>query len=263
MRVLIKGAGDIASGVALRLFHCGFSVLMTDLVHPTAIRRSVAFCNAALPDANGIMTVEDVTAQVAHTPAEGESILAAGRIPLFLSEAGSTPEIPRDILVDGILAKRNTGTAITDAAIVIALGPGFTAGVDCHAVIETLRGHTLGRVILNGSTLPNTGVPGEIGGETARRVLRAPADGVFYGVRHIGEQVNAADVIGTVGSVPMRTVLTGVLRGILPDGTPVLQGMKSGDVDPRCTVEHCYTVSDKALSVAGGVLEAILRLSRR
>ena len=140
-------------------------------------------------------------------------------------------------------------------------GPGFTAGVDCHAVVETMRGHTLGRVIHAGSALPNTGIPGLIGGFAGERVLRAPADGVFHQLLDIGAQVQQGDVAATVDGVPMTCTLDGVLRGILPDGTPVHKGMKAGDIDPRCKVEHCYTASDKALAIGGGVLEAILDLT--
>ena len=163
--------------------------------------------------------------------------------------------------MDAILAKRNLGTRITDAPVVIGVGPGFTAGVDCHAVVETMRGHTLGRVIHAGSALPNTGIPGLIGGFAGERVLRAPAGGVFHQLLDIGAQVRQGDVAATVNGVPMTCTLDGVLRGILPDGTPVHKGMKAGDIDPRCKVEHCYTASDKALAIGGGVLEAILDLT--
>ena len=164
-------------------------------------------------------------------------------------------------MVDAILAKKNLGTAITDAPVVVAVGPGFTAGVDCHAVVETMRGHTLGRVYYQGSALPNTGIPGLIGGFAGERVMRAPADGVFHQLLDIGAQVREGDIAAIVDGRPMVCTISGVLRGILAEGTPVFQGMKAGDVDPRCKIEHCYTASDKALAVGGGVLEAVLRLS--
>ena len=145
--------------------------------------------------------------------------------------------------------------------MVIGIGPGFTAGADCHAVVETMRGHTLGRVIYEGSALPNTNIPGLIGGYAGERVLRAPADGIFHQLLDIGTEVKAGDVAGEVNGLPMRCTIDGVVRGILPEGTPVHQGMKSGDVDPRCRPEYCTTASDKALAVGGGVLEAILNLS--
>jgi len=163
-------------------------------------------------------------------------------------------------VVDAILAKRNLGTRITDAPVVIGVGPGFTAGTDCHAVVETMRGHTLGRAIYHGSALPNTNIPGLIGGYAGERVLRAPADGVFHQLLDIGAAVKAGDVAGEVNGIPMRCTIDGVVRGILPEGTPVHKGMKSGDVDPRCRPEYCTTASDKALAVGGGVLEALLHL---
>ena len=166
-----------------------------------------------------------------------------------------------DALVDAILAKHNLGTRITDAPIVVGVGPGFTAGEDCHAVVETMRGHTLGRVIYSGSALPNTNIPGLIGGFAGERVLRAPADGEFRSARRIGDLVKAGDVAGYVAGEPMVCTIDGVLRGLIADGVPVCKGMKSGDVDPRGNIENCYTASDKALAVGGGVLEALLHLS--
>jgi xanthine dehydrogenase accessory factor len=258
MLVLIRGAGDLATGVALRLHRAGFQVVMTDLERPTAIRRTVSFSQAI---ADGCTTVEHVTARLATVQQVGE-ILAAGEIPVLADpECACKTVLQPQILVDAILAKKNLGTAMTDAPVVIALGPGFTAGEDCHAVIETMRGHYLGRVITKGSAQPNTAVPGLIGGYAGERVLRAPADGIFRSCRSIGAQVEAGDVAGYVGDVPMRCTIGGVLRGILADGTPVHQGMKAGDVDPRCCVEHCYCCSDKALAIGGGVLEAILQFT--
>ena len=259
--ILIKGAGDLASGVAVRLAHCGFPIVMTDLLHPTSIRRTVCFSEAIL---KGSYTVEDVTAERADSPDGIGSILARGNIAVL---ASPTPEthlsLKPDVVVDGILAKRNLGTKITDAPVVIALGPGFTAGVDCHAVIETMRGHNLGRVILEGPAEPNTGIPGNIGGFTTERVLRASKDGVFHEIRHIGDMVTVGETVADVDGEPIHAPLSGVIRGMLPSGTPVHTGMKSGDIDPRPVLEHCYTVSDKARAIGGGVLEAILLLQRR
>ena len=164
-------------------------------------------------------------------------------------------------MVDAILAKRNLGTKITDAPCVIGVGPGFTAGVDCHACVETMRGHTLGRVITEGSPIPNTNIPGLIGGFAGERVLRAPADGIFRQRLEIGDMVEQNEIAGYVGTEPMRCQISGVLRGLLADGTPVHRGMKAGDVDPRGEVSYCQLVSDKALAIGGGVLEAILRFS--
>ena len=259
MLVLIRGAGDLASGIALRLHHAHLSVVMTDLPQPTAIRRTVCFSQAIV---YGSMTVEDVTARFCAAPENAAVILAAGEIPVLADpEAKCRTALRPDVVVDAILAKENLGTRITDAPCVIGVGPGFTAGKDCHAAVETMRGHTLGRVIYSGSAIPNTNVPGLIGGFAGERVLRAPADGAFRSVRRIGDLVKAGDVAGYVSGEPMVCTIDGVLRGLIADGIPVRKGMKSGDVDPRGNVENCYTVSDKATAVGGGVLEAILHLS--
>ncbi|MCL2319536.1 MAG: selenium-dependent molybdenum cofactor biosynthesis protein YqeB, partial [Treponema sp.] len=188
------------------------------------------------------------------------------QIPVFVDPAGDIVKKFRpDALVDAIMAKKNTGTAITDAPVVIGVGPGFTAGTDCHAVIETQRGHTLGRVITQGSALPNTGIPGEIGGYTVERLLRSPADGVFEALAAIGDQVTKGDTVALVrvaqgDEVPVKAEISGILRGLLPSGIAVRRGMKAGDIDPRCERSHCFIVSDKALAIGGGVLEALLRL---
>lgn len=259
MRVVIRGAGDIATGVALRLYRAGMQVAMTDLEKPTAIRRTVCFSQAIL---YGEMEVEGIVAQKATTPAQAEAILCKDLIAVLPDPEGSIiSELHPDAVVDAILAKKNLGTSIHDAPVVIGVGPGFTAGVDCHAVVETMRGHYMGRVIHEGSAIPNTAVPGLIGGFAGERVLRAPTDGIFHQLLDIGTVVKQGDVAATVDGQPMLCTLDGVLRGILPDGTPVFQGMKAGDVDPRDVVEHCYTVSDKATAVGGGVLEAILGLT--
>ena len=259
MKVLIRGAGDIASGIALRLHRAGMQVVMTDLPAPTAIRRTVCFSQAILL---GEMTVEDVTARRADSVEEAESLLRRGLIPVLADpDCACRAQLRPDALVDAILAKRNLGTKIDDAPVVVGIGPGFTAGEDCHAVVETMRGHYLGRVIREGSAIPNTGIPGLIGGFAGERVLRAPADGVFHQLLDIGAQVKMGDVAATVDGQPMVCTLDGVLRGILAEGTPVHKGMKAGDIDPRCAVEHCYCASDKALAVGGGVLEALLDLT--
>ena len=258
MLVFIRGAGDIATGIALRLYRAHFQVVIADIAHPTAIRRTVCFSQAIV---KGETTVEDMTARLAKNGEDVNTILACGEIPVLIDpEARMAQELKVDALVDAILAKQNLGTKITDAPIVIGVGPGFTAGEDCHAAVETMRGHTLGRVIYEGSPLPNTNVPGLIGGYAGERVLRAPDNGVFHLLRDIGSVVQEGETVGEVNGKPMQCTISGVLRGILPDGTPVHKGMKSGDVDPRCKVEYCYTASDKALAVGGGVLEAILYL---
>lgn len=259
MLVLIRGAGDIASGIALRLWRSGLGVVMTDLEHPTTIRRTVAFSSAIT---HGSAAVEDVAAQRAKDAAQAMEILAKGQLPVLVDpDCLCRKELQIDALVDAILAKRNLGTRITDAPIVIGVGPGFTAGDDCHAVVETMRGHQLGRAIYEGSALPNTDIPGLIGGFSGERILRAPADGVFTACRQIGDQVRANEVVGYVAGKPMKATISGVLRGLLDNGVAVKKGLKSGDVDPRGEVSYCETVSDKASAVGGGVLEAILHFS--
>lgn len=259
MLVVIKGAGDLASGIALRLYNAGFKVVMTDLPNPLAIRRTVSFCEA-IRDNETI--VEGIKAKKTTTKEEVFEALDLGTIPVLPDpEANIIGLIKPDVVVDAILAKRNTGTKITDASVVIGIGPGFTAGVDCHAVIESMRGHTLGRAIYEGPALPNTNIPGLIGGFAGERVLRAPADGKFQSVHKIGDLVKSGDVIGYVEGKPMVATIDGVLRGLIADGTPVREGLKSGDVDPRGNTDYCTLVSDKALAIAGGVMEAILKLS--
>ena len=259
MLIWIRGAGDIASGVAYRLRQSGFSVVMTDLLQPTSIRRTICFSEAII---NGEAQVEGITGRYAKDAGQAREIFSAGEIAVLADPDGTeAKKLTPDALVDAILAKRNLGTAMTDAAIVVGVGPGFTAGTDCHAVVETMRGHTLGRAYYAGSALPNTGVPGSIGGFTLERILRAPRAGTFKGVKKIGDTVKAGDICAYVDSEPIVTRISGVLRGLLPDGLHVYAGMKSGDVDPRCEISHCYTVSDKALAIGGGVLEAILHLS--
>lgn len=256
MLVLMRGAGDLATGTALRLHRAGFPLILTELPQPTAVRRTVAFSDAVY---HGTATVEDVTARLCRSEAEVRAALRRGEPAVVVDPAAESRAVYRpDVFVDAALAKRNLGTHITDAPLVIALGPGFTAGTDCHCVVETMRGHTLGRCIYEGSALPNTGVPGNVGGYTKERVLYTPAAGVFHARVPIGTMVAAGDVVAEVGGMPVRTEIAGCLRGILPDGISVPAGMKAGDVDPRCAREHCFTASDKALSIGGGVLEAIL-----
>ncbi len=257
--ILIRGAGDLASGIALRLRRAGFRVVMTEIPRPTAIRRTVAYCQAVF---DGETTVEDVTARLAASPVEALALLDRGLLPILIDpDCRCREALKPDVLVDAILAKRNLGTRITDAPVVVGVGPGFTVGLDCHAAVETMRGHTLGRVLYAGAPLPNTNVPGRIGGFAGERVLRAPADGVFRPALRIGDRVKAGDAAGWVEGVPMICTLDGVLRGLLADGIPVRKGMKAGDVDPRNDPSYCTLVSDKALAIGGGVLEAILCLS--
>jgi len=259
--VLVKGAGDLASGVAYRLFRCGFPVIMTELPRPTVVRRTVAFAQAVF---DGRTEVEGVCGRLAGSANEAEAVARAGEIAVLVDPDGDVvAELRPSIVVDAIIAKRNTGTSRDDAPVVIGLGPGFRAGVDVHAVIETNRGHRLGRVLLCGEAEPDTGVPAPVDGRGAERVLRAPAGGVFTGVRRIGDRVAAGEVLGYVAGEPLLCPFDGCLRGLLQTGVGAHTGMKVGDVDPRATREDCFTVSDKALAIGGGVLEAALYLLER
>ena len=258
MLVVIRGGGDLATGTALRLYRAGMEVVVCETAVPTSIRRTVCFSEAVRL---GETEVEGVTARLAAL-ADLPDLLERGIVPVLADPEGACiPALAPDAVVDAIIAKRNLGTRMDMAPVVVAAGPGFTAGVDCHAVVETMRGHYLGRVIYDGAALPNTDVPGLIGGYAGERVLRAPADGVFRGVKRIGDRVRAGEAAGYVDGAPMVCTIDGVLRGLLADGVPVRRGVKSGDVDPRCAPEHCLCASDKALAVGGGVLEAILLLS--
>lgn len=263
-RIVIKGAGDLASGIAFRLCHAGFEIAMTEIAAPLAVRRMVSFSQAVY---DGAARVEDVSALLVRDEAEMRLAFEKKQIAVFVDPtAAIAGNLRPAALVDAVMAKKNTGTAITGAPLVIGVGPGFTAGVDCHAVIETKRGHTLGRVITEGSALPNTGIPGEIGGYTVERLLRSPADGVFEALASIGDRVQKGDTVAFVRSagaegdeIPLKAGIGGIVRGLLPSGLAVTRGMKAGDVDPRCERFHCFTVSDKALAIGGGVLEAVLR----
>ncbi|MCZ7664394.1 MAG: selenium-dependent molybdenum cofactor biosynthesis protein YqeB [Thermoleophilia bacterium] len=252
--VLIRGAGDLASGVALRLQRAGFDVVMTEIDRPAAVRRTVAFAEAVY---EGRSVVEGLEGVLVSDARQARAEIGAGRVAVLVDpDARVRHDLSPLLLVDAIIAKRNLGTTKEHAPVVVALGPGFVAGEDVHAVVETMRGHTLGRVLYEGEALPNTGVPGEVGGKGAERVLRAPAAGRFTPRRRIGDTVVRGDVVGLVDGRQVVASIDGVLRGLVREGLEVTEGFKVGDVDPRATREHCFTVSDKALAVAGGVLEA-------
>ena len=256
MVVVIKGAGDLASGIALRLYHARLKIVMTDLPVPTAVRRTVAFSEALRL---GSTEVEDVRAERADNIEQVKDCLSRGVIPVIPDrESGIISLLGPEVKVDAVIAKRNLGTSIDDAPLVIGVGPGFTAGEDCHAVIETKRGHTLGRVIWKGSAIPNTGIPGNIGGETVNRVFRSPADGVFHPQKDFGDIVNNGEIVANVDGVPVFAATRGMIRGMLQDGIYVTKGFKCGDIDPRGTSADYTTVSDKAMAIAGGVLEAVM-----
>lgn len=259
MLVYVRGAGDIATGIALRLHRVGCQVVMADIAEPTCIRRTVAFSEAIRL---GEARVEDVTARLAADARVARAIAAAGDVAVVVDpDARMIGALAPDAVVDAILAKRNLGTSMDMAPVVVGVGPGFTAGIDCHAAVETKRGHYLGRAIYQGSPIANTGVPGVIAGVGADRVLRAPADGPFECVRAIGDAVSAGEVVGRVAGEPMVATIDGVLRGLIASGVRVVRGMKSGDIDPRAERAFCDTVSDKASAVGGGVLEAIMHFS--
>lgn len=254
--VMIKGAGDLASGVAHRLKRSGFPLIMTELSTPLLVRRTVCFGEAVY---SGAHTVEGITARKVETLTEAQTLAAGDLIPVLIDPKGTTVDtIKPNILVDGIMAKINTGTTINDAPLIIALGPGFTAGQDCHAVIETNRGHRLGRVIYQGRTEPDTKTPGKIKGYTADRVLRAPADGYLVPHAKIGDAIKQDQLIAMVNGQKIEAPFDGVLRGLIHPQVHVTAGFKVGDLDPRGVVEHCFTISDKSLAIGGGVLEAIL-----
>jgi xanthine dehydrogenase accessory factor len=257
MKVLIRGGGDLASGVAWRLHVCGFSVCITEIAQPMAVRRTVSFCEAVY---DGQTEVEGVKAIRLHDAHEVSRVWDQGCIPVMVDPDAETRHVIAPyVLVDAILAKANLGTTLNHAPVVIALGPGFTAGKDAHFVVETNRGHRLGRLLTSGSAQPNTGVPGSVLGITSDRVLRAPASGRWENRKEIGDAVNQGDIMGEVRGRPVYSKIDGILRGLIRPGITVSEGLKIGDVDPRGDRESCYTISEKALAIAGGVLEGVLR----
>jgi len=254
--ILVRGGGDLGTGVAHRLNRSGFTVMITELSQPMAVRRAVAFAEAVYA---GSVTVEGVTGRLAQDPMLGMAYAVVDEVPVVVDLDGSVvSRMKPPVVVDARMAKRRLDTRLTDASLVIGLGPGLVAGLDCHAVVETNRGHNLGRVYWEGSAEADTGQPEPVLGAAGERVLRAPAGGVFTGRRQIGDQVHAGDVLGDVAGQPVTAKFDGVLRGLLHDGVAVTQGAKIGDVDPRGVRDFCFTISDKARAIGGGVLEALL-----
>ena len=250
---LVKGAGDLATGVALRLVRGGYAVVMTETVQPTVVRRKVALADAVY---EGRAEVEGLEAVLA-LEADVVELLDRGVVPVLVDpEALAVRRLRPDLVVDAIMAKRNLGTRITDAPLVLALGPGFVAGWDVHAVIETQRGPTLGCVITHGSAIPDTGIPAERNGFGKERILRAPVDGVFRPQKGIGDRVRRGEAVGHVDGAAVVSCLDGIIRGLLRGGLRVTAGFKLGDVDAGATLRDCYAVSDKALAIGEGVLEA-------
>lgn len=262
--VLVRGGGDLATGCILRLARAGFQVAVLEIAQPTAVRRTVAFSEAVYA---GEAVVEGLRARLVADAAELLALAGEGLVPVLVDPLGEAiAQVGPQALVDAIVAKRNLGTRLDMAPIVVALGPGFAAGVDAHAVVETNRGHDLGRVIWEGQAEPDTGVPGDIAGFGLERVLRSPAAGTMRALCAIGDRVKAGDPVFAVEGGPPCVVasgLDGVVRGLIHDGLPLKPGLKVADVDPRARPENCFSVSDKARAIGGGVLEAILALGAR
>jgi xanthine dehydrogenase accessory factor len=250
---IVRGGGDLATGVIYRLWRVGFAVLVLETRHPLAIRLPVSAAQAVY---EGAHVIDGMPARRIASPSQMPD---DGGVGVLVDPLGaSIPELRPELLVDAIMAKRNCGTRKDMAPCVLAIGPGFCAPRDVHAVVETLRGHNLGRVITNGAAVPDTGVPGEIGGETAARVVRSPAEGNARFRVSIGDRVEAGQVIGEVNEAPVAVKISGVVRGLIHPSVHVVAGMKIGDVDPRAARENCFSISDKSLAIGGGVLEAAL-----
>jgi xanthine dehydrogenase accessory factor len=264
--IIVRGGGDIATGTIHRLHRCGYPVLVLETGSPSAIRRQVAFSEAIY---DGQSEIEGVTCLKVSDFAEAKAVLEAGAIPMMMDE---TCEILKEVrpwaLVDAILAKKNLGTNRNMADKTIGLGPGFAAGEDVDLVIETMRGHNLGRIISRGTTLPNTGTPGLIGGAGKERVIHSPAMGILFGKVRIGDRVEKGQPVAVIvtgqGEVVVEASLTGLVRGLIRDGYPVAKGFKIADIDPReSEYENCFTISDKARAIGGSVLEALLYLEQK
>ena len=255
--VIVRGAGDLATGVIAKLHYCGFSVLALEIPEPTAIRRHVAFSEAIWQDK---ATVEGLTAYYGRNEEEIMDLLDQGRIVVAVDPEGHYIESMKpDVVVDATLMKRGITTHRTMAPVVIGIGPGFIVGQHCSVAVESMRGHDLGRIYYQGSPLADTGIPGNVGGYTKERVLHAPAEGLLKVHHDITAIVKTGDVIASIGDVPVLATIDGLVRGMLRNGTYVKKGMKMADIDPRtCQLDHCFKISDKARTIAGGVLEAIL-----
>lgn len=253
--VVVRGGGDLATGVVLRLHRAGFPVVVLELARPLAIRRAVAVAAAVIESR---VTIEDLEVERVDSPAAAMAPAARGAIPVLVSQTVPTFSTTPSVIVDARMAKRNIDTAIDQAPLVIALGPGFTAGVDSDAVVETMRGHHLGRVIWAGNATADTGVPGSIGGKSVERVVHSPATGVVSWNAAIGDITTAGTALGNVDGATVAAPIDGVVRGLIADGSPVTMGLKIADVDPRADPTACFEVSDKGLAVGAGVVEAVL-----
>jgi xanthine dehydrogenase accessory factor len=254
---VVRGGGDLATGVVWRLTHAGMAVVVTELENPLTVRRTVAMSTAV---ADSRVEVEGMIGRLARTPDEAVQIAFSGDVGVVV--APELPDVGADVVIDARLAKRNIDTTSDDARLVIGLGPGFVAGEDCHAVVETLRGPRLGRVIWEGAAEPDTGTPGRVGGRDMERVLRATVAGDVHWAAGIGDRVVEGQELGVVGTEPVVALFDGTVRGLIRSGQAVTQGLKIGDVDPRLDT-RCDEISDKALSIGGGVVEAVLTWSNR
>ena len=266
--IIVRGGGDLASGTIHRLVRCGFPVLVLETAHPSAIRRQVAFSEAVYDQT---ASIEGITCHLVQDFHQAKQVMSRGEAALLIDETCSIlKEVRPWALIDGILAKRNLGTARNMADKTIALGPGFTAGTDVDLVIETKRGHNLGRIITKGQAAANTGIPGLIGGYGKERVIHAPGAGQIQPLAQIGDHVDQGQVIAWIlpeadseKKIPVTATLTGLLRGMIRPGYPVNKGFKIADIDPRETeYENCFTISDKSRCIAGSVLEGLLFLDR-
>lgn len=261
--VIVRGGGDIATGTICKLYKCGFKVLVLEAEHPSAIRRKVAFSEAVY---EGEQTVENLTCYLAEHLAQAQKMLEEKKLVMLVDPKGESIEKLKPMaVVDAILAKKNLGTTIGMAKIVIGLGPGFEAGKDVHAVVETMRGHNLGRIFYKGKALANTGIPGEICGYGKERVIKSPEEGVLISRKNISDLVRKGEIVAVIQNggkeVPVEATIDGILRGMIRDNYPVPKGFKIADIDPRVEEkENCFTISDKARCIAGGVLEAIMNL---
>lgn len=247
----------MASGIAVRLFKAGFRrILMLEREKPLAVRRLVCFSEAVY---DGSCRVEDVQARLLSQLSGIEECFQEGFVAVLVDPVWeSLPVLRPEVVIDAILAKKNLGTTQNEAPLVIGIGPGFVAGDDVHLVVESMRGHHLGRVISSGSALPDTGIPGEIAGYTSVRILRAPEDGILRTARRIGDTVRAGESVGEVAGKQVVAMIGGIVRGLIRDGVQVSEGMKLGDIDPRGEIAYADLVSDKARAIGGGVLEALL-----
>lgn len=260
--IIVRGGGDLATGTIHRLWAAGFPVLVLETDHPAAIRRQVAICEAVY---EGSTMVEGMEAVLIKDTAEVKKVIDTGKVPLIVDPDGaSITALKPDVVVDAILAKKNLGTNRSMAPLTIGLGPGFTAGEDVDIVIETMRGHNLGRIIREGSAIPNTGIPGNIGGYAAERVIHAGEKGIFYNVHKIGDIVEQGEKIAYIVNedenvrYSVTATIPGIIRGLIRDGYPVTKGFKIADIDPRKSeLSNCFTISDKARCIAGSVLEAV------